>query len=223
LAKSDKNLRQVDAMIGEPITIEFDNNRLLAELYGEHGKNLARIEHALGVSIANRGNQVFVSGDAAARARAELVLNTLYHQLETGGQIGGGDVDGAVRLSLGGVAADEAPADQPRRLDKLDSLRTNRREVVARSTTQAAYIKALLTSEMVVGTGPAGTGKTYLGGRGCRGHAGRGARRPDYSVAPLRSRLARAWAFCPAICATRSTLICARFTTRFMTCCPGRK
>jgi phosphate starvation-inducible PhoH-like protein len=56
----------------------------------------------------------------------------------------------------------DTPADQPRLLDKLDSLRTNRREVVARSTTQAAYIKALLTSELVVGTGPAGTGKTYL-------------------------------------------------------------
>ena len=149
-------------MIDEPITIEFDNNRLLPELYGEHGKNLVRIEQALGVSIANRGNQVFVSGDAASRARAELVLNTLYHQLETGRQIGAGDVDGAVRLSLGGMAADNAPTDQPRRLDKLDSLRTNRREVVARSTTQAAYIKALLTSELVVGTGPAGTGKTYL-------------------------------------------------------------
>ena len=34
--------------------------------------------------------------------------------------------------------------------------------MVARSTTQAAYIKALLTNELVVGTGPAGTGKTYL-------------------------------------------------------------
>ena len=65
------------------------------------------------------------------RARAELVLNTLYHQLERGGQIGGGDVDGAVRLSLGGAPADDV-ADRPRRLDKLDSLRTNRREVVAR-------------------------------------------------------------------------------------------
>ena len=73
----------------------------------------------------------------------------------------GGDVDGAVRLSLGGAPAEDV-ADRPRRLDKLDSLRTNRREVVARSTTQAAYIKALLTNELVVGTGPAGTGKTYL-------------------------------------------------------------
>ena len=94
-------------MIDEPLIIEFDNNRLLPELYGEHGKNLVRIEQALGVSIANRGNQVFVSGDAPARARAELVLNTLYHQLERGGQIGGGDVDGAVRLSLGGAPAED--------------------------------------------------------------------------------------------------------------------
>ena len=148
-------------MIDEPLIIEFDNNRLLPELYGEHGKNLVRIEQALGVSIANRGNQVFVSGDATARARAELVLNTLYHQLQRGGQIVGGDVDGAVRLSLDGAPAEDV-VDRPRRLDKLDSLRTNRREVVARSTTQAAYIKALLTNELVVGTGPAGTGKTYL-------------------------------------------------------------
>lgn len=162
MAKSDKNLRHVDARIDEPLIIEFDNNRLLPELYGEHGKNLVRIEQALGVSIANRGNQVFVSGANDARARVELVLNTLYHQLERGGQIGGGDVDGAVRLSLGDMPSGDTPADQPRRLDKLDSLRTNRREVVARSTTQAAYIKALLTSELVVGTGPAGTGKTYL-------------------------------------------------------------
>ena len=72
-------------MIDEPMIIEFDNNRLLPELYGEHGKNLVRIEQALGVSIANRGNQVFVSGDAPACGRAELVLNTLYHQLERGG------------------------------------------------------------------------------------------------------------------------------------------
>ncbi len=148
-------------MIDEPLIVEFDNNRLLPELYGEHGKNLVRIEQALGVSIANRGNQVFVSGDTPARVRAELVLNTLYHQLERGGQIGGGDVDGAVRLSLDGAPAEDV-LDRPRRLDKLDSLRTNRREVVARSTTQAAYIKALLTNELVVGTGPAGTGKTYL-------------------------------------------------------------
>ena len=123
MAKSDKNLRQVDAVLEEPLIIEFENNRLLPELYGEHGKNLVRIEQALGVSIANRGNQVFVSGDAPARARTELVLNTLYHQLERGGQIGGGDVDGAVRLSLGRAPAEDVA--DPNMAGKSTYLRQN--------------------------------------------------------------------------------------------------
>ena len=42
------------------------------------------------------------------------------------------------------------------------ALRTQRREILPRSTTQAHYIRALLNNELTVGTGPAGTGKTYL-------------------------------------------------------------
>jgi phosphate starvation-inducible PhoH-like protein len=166
--------------------IEFDNNRLLPELYGEHGKHLARIEQTLDVSLANRGNQVFVSGDAEGCARAARVLATLYDHLQRGAEVTGGDVDGALRMSLdpqddppvgnghmgangksqgklahktngktGGKANAKRSAGQP-------SLRTHRREVLPRSPTQAAYIRALLDHELVVGTGPAGTGKTYL-------------------------------------------------------------
>ena len=29
------------------LVLEFENNRLLPELYGEHGRNLARIEETL--------------------------------------------------------------------------------------------------------------------------------------------------------------------------------
>ena len=104
-------------------------------------------------------------------------------------------------MSLGGAPAEDV-ADRPRRLDKLDSLRTNRREVVARSTTQAAYIKALLTNELVVGTGPAGTGKTYLAVAAAAAMLVEGASTALFCRAQ-RSRPARAWAFCPAICATR--------------------
>ncbi len=156
--------------------IEFDNNRLLPELYGEHGKHLARIEQTLDVSLANRGNQVFVSGDEAGCARAERVLATLYHHLERGAEVTGGDVDGALRMSLS--PPDEAPVGNGKATGKAGSkvngksggkktagqpsLRTHRREVLPRSPTQATYINALLNHELVVGTGPAGTGKTYL-------------------------------------------------------------
>ena len=152
--------------------IEFDNNRLLPELYGEHGKHLARIEQTLDVSLANRGNQVFVSGDAQNCDRAAQVLTTLYGHLERGAEVTGGDVDGALRMSLG--PQDDAPVGNGKmaatggrkkangKAAKAPALRTHRREVLPRSPTQAAYIDALLNHELVIGTGPAGTGKTYL-------------------------------------------------------------
>ena len=180
--------------IGEPLVLEFDNNRLLPELYGEHGKHLSRIEQTLDVSLANRGNQVYVSGPAENCARAEQVLGALYAHLERGAEVTGGDVDGALRLSLGLSLSDSGQtSDAPNGADENTkskksagkrsgkaigksngkgtnakklygdvALRTQRREVLPRSATQADYIKALLENELVVGLGPAGTGKTYL-------------------------------------------------------------
>ena len=180
----NKTVADFQSVIGEPLVLEFDNNRLLPELYGEHGKHLARIEQTLDVSLANRGNQVFVSGTADNCARAEQVLVSLYEHLQRGAEVTGGDVDGALRLSLAplpsGAAATPNGAQaahgngkgngkgsgraqgKTAGLSGQPALRTQRREVLPRSPTQAAYIKALLSHELVVGTGPAGTGKTYL-------------------------------------------------------------
>ena len=169
------------------LVLEFDNNRLLPELYGAYGAHLTRIEEALDVSLVNRGNQVFVSGEAQACGRAELVLNTLYHHLQRGAEVTRGDVDGALRLSLDSLVATPPPTvgknmskSQPpskakrqsggssgdkanvKRLGDMTAIRTHRREVLPRSPMQAAYINALMNRELVVGTGPAGTGKTYL-------------------------------------------------------------
>ena len=190
MSGSDKNLTGQGALIGEPLVLEFDNNRLLPELYGEHGKHLSRIEQTLDVSLANRGNQVFVSGQAENCARAEQVLTALYAHLERGAEVSGGDVDGALRLSLGSGAVlggDRAAASgksngktahknngnsngkgthqsnaKGKKLYGGVALRTQRREVLPRSATQADYIQALLKNELVIGLGPAGTGKTYL-------------------------------------------------------------
>jgi len=190
LSGSDKNLTGQGALIGEPLVLEFDNNRLLPELYGEHGKHLSRIEQTLDVSLANRGNQVFVSGQAENCARAEQVLTALYAHLERGAEVTGGDVDGALRLSLGSGAVlggdRAAPSGKSngktahknngnsngkgthqsnakgKKLYGGVALRTQRREVLPRSATQADYIQALLKNELVIGLGPAGTGKTYL-------------------------------------------------------------
>ena len=71
-------------------------------------------------------------------------------------------MEGAIRhlTNDGNIAALGSSASQP--LPALGELKTRKRTVVARTPAQSAYIKALQSREMVFGTGPAGTGKTYL-------------------------------------------------------------
>jgi phosphate starvation-inducible PhoH-like protein len=141
-----------------PVIIDFADNRLLVQLFGEHDANLARIESRLGVSVSSRGNRVQVTGDAASTEVARLVLEDLYARLAQGLEVSVGDVDGAIRLAdaalKAGAPADSAP--QPA------MIRTGRRPVLARTGGQSDYIEAMARHELVFGIGPAGTGKTYL-------------------------------------------------------------
>src|SRR3546814_12802735 len=93
---------------GQPITLEFDDNRLLALLSGEHDRYLARIEQQFGVAVTPRGNLLMISGAADAQARARIVLTELYGRLAQGRMIEMGDVDRAIRLAR----AEDAPGGQ---------------------------------------------------------------------------------------------------------------
>ena len=44
------------------LTLTFDDNRLLASVFGEHDEHLALIESKLGVDLTARGNRVAVRG-----------------------------------------------------------------------------------------------------------------------------------------------------------------
>lgn len=56
---------------GQPIILDFDDNRLLALLFGEHDRHLARIEERVGVAVASRGNRLMITGPADAQAQAK--------------------------------------------------------------------------------------------------------------------------------------------------------
>jgi phosphate starvation-inducible PhoH-like protein len=146
-----------DASLAQPAHLEFPDNALLSLLYGEHDRNLARIEQALGVRIVSRGNQLVVTGEPGPTAAARQALEALYRRLERGMTIEPGEIDAAVRLGIeatpgGGLSLWS---------DEL-TIRTRKRPISPRSPMQAAYIRALRTNSLVFGLGPAGTGKTYL-------------------------------------------------------------
>jgi phosphate starvation-inducible PhoH-like protein len=141
--------------LGRAVTLQFGNNALLSQLLGDHDRHLMRIEQALGVRLACRGNRIAISGDPEQVETAQAALNTLYSRLERGQQLTGGDVDAAVRLSARG-------SDPRLPLADLPAIRTRRGAIQPRSPGQTAYMDMLSRHEMVFGVGPAGTGKTYL-------------------------------------------------------------
>ncbi|MDH3740935.1 MAG: PhoH family protein [Hyphomicrobiales bacterium] len=136
---------------GNSLTLSFDDNRLLALMFGEHDQHLTLIENRLGVDITPRGNQVALRGDVHARDNASHVLHTLYNRAAEGLEITPGDVDGAIRM------AGQAEGD-----DSTAQIQTRRKLIQARSPGQKRYIRALGSHDLIFGVGPAGTGKTYL-------------------------------------------------------------
>ena len=145
---------------GKALTLQFNDNHLLALLLGDHDRNLVRLEQGLGVKLAARGNRVAVSGDPVRAAAAAAVLNGLYKRLEQGKGLSRADVDTAVRMADGRLDPDAADPRLP--LRDLPAIQTRRGVVGPRSPGQTAYIDMLARHEMVFGIGPAGTGKTYL-------------------------------------------------------------
>ena len=153
-------------MSAEPasIQLEFHDHSLLPLLFGEHDRNLTRIEQKLNVSLAPFGNTLRISGDEASAPVAQKTLEALYRRLEKTRNKGKepwalelGDIDAAMAWvaagdgdDVGGFAAGGAV------------LETWKRPVNPRSQNQQLYLKALLDHELVFGLGPAGTGKTYL-------------------------------------------------------------
>ena len=69
---------------GKSIHVQFDDNRLLSALFGEHDQHLARIEQRLGVSVISRGNRIAIRGTASSARAARAVLTALYDRLRRG-------------------------------------------------------------------------------------------------------------------------------------------
>ncbi len=129
---------------------DYDDTQRLKSLLGPHNINLDRLAQRLEIEFQARGNAVSIEGERLAVETALNVLDLLWRRLGQGHEIEQGDIDAAIRLAEGGGEDHEL------------SIRTRRKTVQPRSPNQAAYVEALKNHDLVVGLGPAGTGKTYL-------------------------------------------------------------
>jgi phosphate starvation-inducible PhoH-like protein len=126
-------------------------------LFGIHDENLKSIEKALGVQIVSRGDELLVEGDPAQVQKLENIFQQFSELVEGGYQISAGDLRVALRLLR------QDPNVSLKDFFVHAVLQPSRsKRVMPRSLHQLSYIKAIEASDIVLGIGPAGTGKTYL-------------------------------------------------------------
>ncbi len=142
------------------VVLAFDDNRLASVLFGQYGQNLALIERRLGVVADSRGNHITIEGSRDACEQARRVLEGLYERLKRGDDVVSGDVEGAIRLAIAQGSLFDFDPDGARQ--SFEEINLRKRPVRARTAAQAGYIRALRRHSLVFGTGPAGTGKTWL-------------------------------------------------------------
>ena len=128
-----------------------------ANLFGHHDLHLKLMEEELGVQMSARGDEVALEGPSDAVRKAERVLTQLAELTREGFEIRSEDVAFALKATRGNQ-------DTPLKDLLLSTvpIATTKRFVSPKSANQKTYIEAIQKFDIVIGIGPAGTGKTYL-------------------------------------------------------------
>ena len=123
-------------------------------LAGVNDENLVELAKQSGAKIGLRGDTLTMSGTQEAVTRAAPIAQRM---IDTAKQQMPLTADDVLRMSY------EAPRDSNGTEDGLRIVLPGVRKVIQPKTNgQAEYLKLILANDIVVGIGPAGTGKTYL-------------------------------------------------------------
>lgn len=124
-------------------------------LMGPADSLLRRIERAFGALIAVRGSQIQISGSASDVAALQAVFSQLIAMIQAGDTPEVSDVDVLI-----GQAKE---AQVPKEPVVHEAILTYRgRSIKAKTAGQAIYVDAIRHNTITFGTGPAGSGKSYL-------------------------------------------------------------
>lgn len=137
--------------------INIENIEHMAGVFGSFDENLRLIEKEYDVHIVNRSTEVKISGEEGAASRAAKVIQGLAELFGRGESI----TEQTVRYVAGLV--NEGYSD---RIPELGAdcvcITAKGKPIKAKTLGQKQYIEAIRKNTVVLGVGPAGTGKTYL-------------------------------------------------------------
>jgi len=137
--------------------VTFDDNRLANYLFGVQGEHVKRIEKALEVNITTKANTIAIYGDDIEVDLSRKLVQELYSLLKKGYPLYPSDVDYAIQI----LSSDNSVNLEEIFLDTI-YISSKKRVITPKSLVQKEYIDAIRQYDIVIGIGPAGTGKTYL-------------------------------------------------------------
>ena len=123
-------------------------------LAGVNDENLIELSKQSGAKVSLRGDTLTISGTQEQVNRATPVAQRMIERAKQQGELTADDV---LRMSLEGPREGDGAED----LQRI-ALPGIRKIIQPKTSGQSEYLKLIAENDIVVGIGPAGTGKTYL-------------------------------------------------------------
>jgi phosphate starvation-inducible PhoH-like protein len=132
-------------------------SRGIESLFGTRDENIRLIESGLKVNTQLTDNLLEIEGEPEAVSRAENILEDYVALVREGHVFNNGDLNSYLRVVT------EDPQVNFRALVQSGRQRNFGKKMLAPKTVnQRRYLEAIERNDLVLGVGPAGTGKTYL-------------------------------------------------------------
>ena len=139
------------------VEIAFSGDTFLREMFGERDENIRILEKVFQVRIGSRGEEVRVMGPSERVRLVEKLVQDLHSLKRRGISITSMDIQYAAR-----ILPQNPDADLVGIFSDTIFVSAKGRRISPKSLNQKHYVEAIRDYDMVIGIGPAGTGKTYL-------------------------------------------------------------
>tara|TARA_B110000438_G_scaffold300480_1_gene352971 strand:+ start:1319 stop:2341 length:1023 start_codon:yes stop_codon:yes gene_type:complete len=141
----------------DSISIRIFNNKILMGIAGSFDNNLKELEKISGSKIFFRGNSIIIKGDKHTNVKVKDAIEYLIKRFRSDKKIDGNDIIASLNKDM---IEDIKIQSTVQSLGEV--IKTPKRSVIPRSKKQKEYVKSLKNSQIIISSGPAGTGKTYL-------------------------------------------------------------
>jgi len=136
------------------LSVIFHDNDLLMGVVGEFNKNLKELEKITQSDLYSRGNSILIKSSSQKNEIIKNAIQFLADQFIINGSIENKDIVSSVDKFM--------ISEKAKKNNVTDVIKTPKKSIIPRSEKQKSYVRALRQSDIVISTGPAGTGKTFL-------------------------------------------------------------